>query len=189
MGIHQRRILLDELCNAVENIRADGVRLPQSGGIGVADGHLQVLIGVLHHGELGLGSGVPLAGLVDQGGIGIPLLVCQTHGAAHLVGRESKAFQHIALAHAGQAQVLQDKHGIFALLVQLAQTGNEALQRAHGVAFPCCGELRGGHAGDPGKFRQGFVPLGHGGFDGVHGFRHSGTASLRLNAHGGHCCG
>ena len=185
-GIYQCRVLLDELRNAVENVRANGVRLPQRGGIGITDGHLQVLIGVLHHGELALGGGIPLSGLVGEGGILLPRGIRGVHRAGHLVCGQSQGFEHIALPDAGQPQILQHEHGAFALLVQLTQTADEGGQGAHGVVPPGRGELFGGHARDTGELRKVVPALCNSLFDGVEGLGHGGTAGLGLDADRGH---
>lgn len=104
------------------------VCLAERGDVGVADGGLEVVIGVLHHGQPALRGGIPLVGLVGEGGILLPRGICGVHRTGHLVCGQPQSLEHIALPDAGQPKVFQHKHGAFALLVQLAQVDDDGAE-------------------------------------------------------------
>ena len=185
-SIYKGRVLLDKFRDSIEHSCAYGVGFLERRGVGVADGHLQILVGILHHGQPALRGGIPLVGLVGEGGILLPRSIRGIYCAGHLVCGQAQSLEHIALPDASQPQVLQHEHGAFALLVQLAQTADEGGQGTHGIVLPCGGELIGGHTRDACELRKVIPALCNGLFNGVEGLGHGGTASLRLDAHGGH---
>ena len=185
-GVDKCRIFLNERRNAVEDLRADAVSLAERGSIGVADGYLEVVVGVLHHGQPALRGGVALVGLVGEGGILLPGGICSVHRAGHLVCGKTQGFEHIALPDAGQPQVFQHEDGALALLVQLAEAADEGSQGAHGVVLPRRRKFFGGHTRDTGELREVVPTLCNGLFNGVERLGHGGTARLGFDADRGH---
>ena len=135
-ALDERRILLHKLAEDVQHIRTGVVSIAQRRGKSIAYGNLEVVVGVLHHVQLGLRGGVSLVGFVRQSDILIPRGICGLDGAVHLVSGQREGLEHIALANAGKTEVLQHEYGAFALLVQTAKSADKRRQSAQSVRIP-----------------------------------------------------
>ena len=134
--LDERRILLHKLAEDIQHVRTGVVGIAQRRGKSIAYGNLEVVVGVLHHIQLGLRGGVSLVGFVRQSDILIPRGICRLYGAVHLVCCQSEGFEHIALANAGKAEVFQHQNSAFALFVQIAKPADKRCQSAQRVRIP-----------------------------------------------------
>ena len=144
-GVDQGRILLDELGNRIEDLGAHGVGFLERRGVGVADGHLQVLVGVLHHGQLALGGGIPLCGLVDQGGVFVPGVTADLQGVGEHVAGAGRTEQGVTHTDVGQAHVVQNGDCAASLGFHIAEALDKLDDGPGRVLFKGRGKFGGGH--------------------------------------------
>ena len=147
-AFYESRIVLNILTGNIERVCTRVVEIAQRRCKGIAYGNFQVGVGVLHHVQLGLCCGVAFVCLVRQGDVLIPRGIRRLHGAVHFIRSQSEGFEHIALANAGQTEILQNERCAFSTLIQIAKSADECCEGAQSVRIPLLLKLIRRHSRD-----------------------------------------
>ena len=177
-----------QLLETVDQVRHHIRSIREGGGDSAAHVDAKIDQGVTHHSDAGLGSLVPVRGLLSERDVLAIRFVAHLHSAREqghairaLLRRGRQAQQRVRLADTGDAQFRQDTVSRHALRLDVPQPRNERVQRLSGVVLPRGSELLSGHARDLSEQIELVAALVCGLPDALHRERHRGTASLSLN--------
>ena len=147
-SLHQGGILFDEIRHRAEHTRQGVSRSTDHRRERVADRGLDVIHGVVHHGELCFRGLVHDRRFRVQRGVLIPCAVRLGDRSSEQSFGVGKAQNGLLLAHVVDPQIIQDHDGALAVALDVVQAGDEFLHGSGSVFAPALLELVGAHSGN-----------------------------------------